>query len=84
MLRKSILLNKCDKNEESDNTVLFGVMGGILGAIAIGLVVVIVVFQLKNKKLLDQVKHVSFQKTNATVDPNLLLQRPSEGEINPA
>ena len=76
--------NKGDKNEESDNTVLFGVMGGILGAIAIGLVVVIVVFQLKNKKLLDQVKHVSFQKTNATVDPNLLLQRPSEGEINPA
>lgn len=70
--------------EETDNTVLFAAIGGILGAIAIGLVVVIVVFQLRNKKLLDQVKHVSFQKTNATVDPNLLLQRPSEEAINSA
>ena len=72
------------EEEESDNTVLFAAIGGILGAIAIGLVVVIVVFQLRNKKLLDQVKHVSFQKTNATVDPNLLLQKPSEEAINSA
>ena len=76
--------NKNGEEEEGDNTVLFAAIGGILGAIAIGLVVVIVVFQLRNKKLLDQVKHVSFQKTNATVDPNLLLQKPSEEAINSA
>ena len=73
--------NKKDEGEEEeskDNTVLFGVIGGVLAVIAIALVIVIVVFQIKNKKLMDQVKHVSFQKTNANVDPNLLLQKPSD------
>ena len=65
----------------SNNTVLFGVIGGILGVIVIGLVVVIVYFQFKNKSLLNQVKHVSFQKTNTNMDPNLLLQK--NQEINP-
>ena len=69
------------KTEESNNAVLFGVIGGILGVIAIALVVVIIIFQRKNKTLKDQVKHVSFQKTNQGTDPNLLLQKP-EGPIN--
>ena len=62
----------------SNNTVLFGVIGGVLGVIVIGLVVVIVYFQFKNKSLLNQVKHVSFQKTNTNMDPNLLLQKSQE------
>ena len=66
----------------SNNTVLFGVIGGVLGVIVIGLVVVIVYFQFKNKSLLNQVKHVSFQKTNTNMDPNLLLQKSQE--INPS
>ena len=71
--------NKNDKDKEkTDNTILFAVVGGVLGVIAIALVIVIVLFQIKNKNLMNQVKHVSFQKTNANVDPNLLLQKPSD------
>jgi hypothetical protein len=35
------------------------------------------IFQQRNKNLLNQVKHVSFQQTNSNnnVDPNLLLQK---------
>ena len=67
-----------EEEEETDNTVLFAVIGGVLGAIIIGLIIVIVYFQIKNKNLMNQVKHVSFQKTNANVDPNLLLQKNTE------
>ena len=71
----------------TNNTVIFGVVGGVLGAIVIGLVVVIIYFQMKNKSLLNQVKHVSFQKTNTNMDPNLLLQKDKQEEsenINPS
>lgn len=64
--------------EESDHTVLFAVIGGVLGVVVIALVVVIVIFQIKNKSLLEKVKHVSFQKANMNTDPNLLLQKPSD------
>ena len=75
--------DKGDKpSPSSNNVVIFGVVGGVLGAIVIGLVVVIVYFQMKNKTLLNQVKHVSFQKTNTNMDPNLLLQK--QQEINPS
>ena len=71
--------NEKEKEEESsDNTVLFAVIGGVLGAIVIGLVVVIVVIQIKNKSLMNKVKHISFQKTNAVTDPNLLLQKQTD------
>ena len=65
------------KDDGSDNTTLFIVVGVILLAIAIGLVVTILIFQQRNKNLLNQVKHVSFQQTNSNnnVDPNLLLQK---------
>ena len=66
------------EEEAKDNTLLFAIVGGVLGVIVIALVIVIVVFQIKNKNLMNQVKHVSFQKTNANVDPNLLLQKPSD------
>ena len=73
-----------DKPAESttNKAVVFGVVGGILGAIVIALIVVIVYFQMKNRNLLNQVKHVSFQKTNTNMDPNLLLQK--QQEINPS
>ena len=76
--------DQSDKPPESttNNAVIFGVVGGILGAIVIGLVVVIVYFQMKNRNLLNKVKHVSFQKTNTNMDPNLLLQK--QQEINPS
>ena len=64
-----------NKKESPDNTVLFGVIGGVLGVIVIVLIIVIIYFQIKNRNLMNQVKHVSFQKTNANVDPNLLLQK---------
>ena len=64
-----------NKKESPDNTVLFGVIGGVLGIIVIVLIIVIIYFQIKNRNLMNQVKHVSFQKTNANVDPNLLLQK---------
>ena len=56
---------------------MFVVVGVILIAIVIGLVITIFIFQQKNKNLLNQVKHVSFQQTNSNnnVDPNLLLQK---------
>ena len=66
------------EEEEKDNTLLFAIVGGVLGVIVIALIIIIVVFQIKNKNLMNQVKHVSFQKTNANVDPNLLLQKPSD------
>ncbi len=71
-----------DKDEGSNNTVLFGVIGGVLGAIVIGLIVIIVIFQIRNKSLMNKVKHVSFQKTNAVTDPNLLLQKQNDGINN--
>ena len=45
--------------------------------IVAALVVIIIIFQQRNKNLLNQVKHVSFQQTNSNnnVDPNLLLQK---------
>ena len=58
-----------------DNTTLFIVVGVILLIIVIGLVVTIFLFQMRNKSLLNQVKAVSFQKTNSNTDPNLLLQQ---------
>ena len=60
-----------------NNTTLFIVVGCILLLIVIGLVIAIFIFQQKNKGLLNQVKQVSFQKTNSNnnVDPDLLLQK---------
>ena len=61
-----------------NNTTLFIVVGVILLLIVIGLIAAIFIFQYRNKALLNQVKHVSFQKTNSNTDPNLLLQQSQE------
>jgi len=59
---------------------MFYVVGGILLALVIGLIVVIIIFKIKNQELVEQVKHVSFQKFNSTnynnnVDPNKLINK---------
>ena len=64
-----------NSNYSEDHTTLFVVVGIILLLIVIGLVVTIFIFQQRNKNLLNQVKHVSFQQTNTNTDPNLLLQK---------
>ena len=69
--------NKGSENG-ADNTGVFIGVGIFLFLIVIGLVGAIVIFQMKNKKLLNQVKQVSFQKTNSNSDP--LLQ--SQNNIN--
>ena len=61
------------------NTVVFLVVGGVLLVIIIGLAIAFFIFKQRNQALLNQVKHVSFQKTNSNTDPNLLLNKPSQG-----
>ena len=76
---------RAPQNQENDesssvNPTLFYVVGGILLVLVIGLIIAIVIFKIKNQELVEQVKHVSFQKTNSTninsssVDPNNLIQ----------
>ena len=70
------------KGEESgsDNTTLFIVGSCILLLIVIALIVLIVVCQLRNKKIMSQVKHISYRKDNKenNADPDLLLKRSGE------
>ena len=70
------------KNKESSSSAtMFYVVGGILLVLVIGLIVAIVIFKIRNQELVEQVKHVSFQKTNSSnynnnnsnVDPNKLV-----------
>ena len=61
---------------EGMSTSTFLIIGGCLLLLIIGLVVVVFIIQQRNKSLLKQVKHVSFQqKEGASTDPNLLLQK---------
>ena len=60
---------------EGISPVVFIVVGGLLLLIVIGLIVAVVIFNIRNKSLLNQVKHVSFQKSNSNTDPNLLLNK---------
>ena len=63
------------------NTTVFVVVAIILLALIAGLVVLVFIFQQRNKSLLNQVKHVSFQQNSGTAintsssDPDLLLQK---------
>ena len=71
------------KDSESSggiNTTVFVVVAVILLALIAGLAVVVFIFQQKNKSLMNQVKHVSFQQNagainTSSTDPNLLLQK---------
>lgn len=65
-------------NSNTGSTV-FIVILIILVVLIIGLVAVVFIFQQRNKSLINQVKHVSFQQNaqnnNNGPDPNLLLQK---------
>ena len=74
--------HKGSGDDESMGTTIFLIIGGILLLLIIGLVVVVFFFQQRNKSLLKQVKHVSFQqKPGASADPNLLLQKSQESQV---
>ena len=79
--------NNSDNNSnDSTDPTMFYVVGGILLVLVVGLIVAIVIFKIRNQELVEQVKHVSFQKTNSSnynnnnnnIDPNNLIQN----EIN--
>ena len=59
------------------STTAFVVFAVIILVIIVALVVVVFIIQQKNKSLLNQVKHVSFQQNVGTpnTDPDLLLQK---------
>ena len=73
--------NESSDSSDSDNVTSFIIVAVVLIAIVIGLVVAIFIYQQRNKQLLNQVKHISFQQTNKqnkqndNVDPNLLLHK---------
>lgn len=68
---------KSSDDDEDSGSTAFIVVGVILIIIIIALVGLIVYFQMKNKKLLQKVKTVSFQNTNkgGSADPNTLLNK---------
>ena len=69
---------KTDDGEGSGSgTTIFIIIAVVLGVVIAGLVVIVFIFQQKNKSLLNQVKHVSFQQnnSNSNTDPNLLLHK---------
>ena len=66
------------KEEEGSNTGLLIGISVSLAVLIIGLAVVVFYFQQKNKSLMNQVKHVSFQQNSANSDPDLLLSKPQE------
>ena len=71
-------------NSSGVNILVFIIVGGVLVVAVIALIIVFVVIKNKNKTLLNQVKHVSFQKTNSNTDPNLLLNKPQNSQENQA
>ena len=65
-----------EDDDSSSNTALFvGISVTLVILIAV-LVVLVIYFQKKNKSLMNQVKHVSFQQvTDTSTDPDLLLAK---------
>ena len=67
--------NNTTLNKTSKTGLIIGISVALV-IIIIGLVGVIFYFQKKNKSLMDQVKHVSFQQnSSAASDPDLLLHK---------
>ena len=69
--------NAGESSSSSDHTTLFVIIGVILILVVAGLIGAIFYFQYKNKSLLNQVKQVSFQKTNSQNEPMI------NSEVNP-
>ena len=74
-------IRKSPKGDSSDgNVTLFVIIMIILLALVVGLGIIVFIFQQRNKSLINQVKHVSFQQQNQnaggpTADPDLLLKK---------
>ena len=68
---------KTNSGSSGPSTTVFLVVAGILLALIGGLIVIVFIFQQRNKSLLNQVKHVSFQQNagTANADPELLLKK---------
>ena len=76
-----------DDEDGGSNTTVYVVVGVVLVILIAGLVAVLIYFSKRNKSLLNQVKHVSFQqKTNSNynnADPDLLLQKSGRKDPEP-
>ena len=78
---KNIRKPKNGNNSNSNgNVTLFVIIMVILLALIVGLGIIVFIFQQRNKSLINQVKHVSFQQQNQnaagpTADPDLLLKK---------
>ena len=82
---KNIRPSKDNPEENTSNgisTTAFVVFAIIILIIIVALVVVVFIIQQKNKSLLNQVKHVSFQQNVGTpnTDPDLLLQKSQQSQ----
>ena len=68
--------DKKESESGSGGATAFFVIAIILIVVIVGLVAVVFIFQQRNKSLLNQVKHVSFQQNaNNNADPSLLLHK---------
>jgi hypothetical protein len=76
--------SKEDNNTSNDNQDTVGtailIIAILLVVLIVGLVIIAFIIQQKNKSLLNQVKHVSFQQNansinGSSADPNLLLKK---------
>ena len=64
--------------KESTSSTAFVIIIIILIALVVGLAVIVFIIQQKNKSLVNQVKHISFQQNQnnaGTADPDLLLKK---------
>ena len=66
--------NSDDKNDSNNNTALFFGLSVSLLIVIIVLVIVAIYFRRKNNSLMNQVKHVSFQKSESD-NPDFLLAK---------
>ena len=77
-----------DDDDGGSSITVYVVVGVLLLLLIGGLIVVLVYFEKRNKSLLTQVKHVSFQQkaqnnpTGGAADPNLLLQKSGKKEVD--
>ena len=66
-------------NKSDGNVTLFVIIMVILLALVVGLGIIVFIFQQRNKSLINQVKHVSFQQQQNVggtgADPDLLLKK---------
>ena len=70
--RKSDPNDSKNNNEEKDNTSLFVGVSVTLVVIIVGLAALVIYFRNRNKSLMNQVKHISFQQSESN-EPDLLL-----------